>query len=181
MCESAGGSECCLSVCLPLQPPEFWDGSWDECLEAAAAGGQVGQCSGRTDGPTMSAILTLLPTLWSGPIRESVCVGAGGWGERRRLQRPVSPRHAYSTAHTPNLRLKGLPLCGRRRGKGGGPRNNGGHTIGEAAEGSCIMRVGWGFNSPRGASEGRNTWPWSSVAPLLPLLCTRVGEKGVWR
>lgn len=84
-----------------------------------------------------------------------VCAsGVGGAGGRRRLQRPVSPRHAYSTAHTPNLRLKGLPLCGRGRGRGGvgGAQNNGGHTIGEAAEGSCIMRVGGGVYGPRGAS-----------------------------
>lgn len=35
----------------------------------------------------------------------------------------------------------------------GGPQNNGGHTIGEAAEGSCIMRVGGGLQPP-GSSVG---------------------------
>lgn len=87
-----------------------------------------------------------------------VCAsGVGGAGGRRRLQRPVSPRHAYSTAHTPNLRLKGLPLCGRGRGRGGG---GGAEQWGPHNRGGCggqLHHEGWwrgagGVYGPRGAS-----------------------------
>lgn len=131
---------------------------------------------------------------WANHREACVCVRLGGaWAGWRRLQRPVSPRHAHSTAHTPNLRLKGLPLCGRG-GEAGeaaeqwGPHNSGGwggqlHHKEEGEEAAFFY-----FLQPPRSIRGAKHLAREQRA-TLSCLCPRVGEKrvergretGVWR